>query len=95
MKLIGNFKYLGMEKVESKDKKNTWTFAGFLQGLDSEKLFITNDSDIIKLQAIPAGADVSLQLDVKVTKDKTYLSLVDIVPNSEQKNVQNDTKKTA
>ncbi len=78
MELVGNFKFLGIEKGTSRDGKE-YTRLGILQGLNSEIMFVADDI-ATKASKFPALSDVVCHLSINVKDDRTaYVNLKDII----------------
>jgi hypothetical protein len=79
MKLMGNFKYLGIEKGTTREGKE-FTRMGLLQGLKSEILF-PNEEILKKVEGLKPMTEVTCSLSINVRDDKTaYVAIEDLFP---------------
>jgi hypothetical protein len=81
MQLQGRFKYLGIEKGETREGK-PYARMGILQGLRSEIMYPSDDI-LVKVSKIPVMSDVECLLNINVRDDKTaYIAILDIYPTT-------------
>lgn len=78
MKVKAEFLYLGMENGTTRDGK-PWYCIGLLQGLDSEKMYVT-DEMLPKVKTLTPMTKVAADLRISINKEKTYINLDDISP---------------
>ncbi|SFR97123.1 hypothetical protein [Anaeromicropila populeti] len=80
MKVEGNFKFLGTEEFKNKEGKS-FTSAGFLQGLDVEKILLNEEHQQI-IRGLKPMQDVKCVLKISINQDRTYVNLLEVVPIS-------------
>ena len=79
MKCNALMQYIGTETGTTRDGK-TYTRIGLLQGLDSEKVYIS-DEMLEKVKGMKPFTPVDCTLNIQFNGDRTYVNLLDIVPN--------------
>lgn len=83
MKLSGKFDFLGaIANQSSKEGSKPYYVVSLLQEVDVTKVYVDYDT-YLKIKDIPKLTPVEVDLDITVTKDRTYISL-SAVSNSKQ-----------
>lgn len=83
MKLSGKFDFLGaIANQSSKEGSKPYYVVSLLQEVDVTKVYVDYDT-YLKIKDIPKMTPVEVDLDITVTKDRTYISLL-AVSNSKQ-----------
>lgn len=83
MKLFGKFEFLGaIANQSSKADSKRYYVVSLLQDVDVTKVYVNLDM-FNTVKDIPKMTTVDVELDVNITKDRTYLTLVSAV-NSKQ-----------
>lgn len=83
MKLSGKFDFLGaIANQSSKEGSKPYYVVSLLQEVDVTKVYVDYDT-YLKIKDIPKLTPVDVDLDITVTKDRTYISLL-AVSNSKQ-----------
>ena len=77
LKVIGKFKFLGIESSTNFKTGETYNFLGLLQGIESIKLF-ANDKDLEHFTSIPVMSNVECELEISIGKEKTYTNIVSV-----------------
>lgn len=83
MKLSGKFDFLGaIENQSAKEGSKPYYVVSLLQDVDVTKVYVDYDT-YLNIKDIPKMTPVEVDLDITVTKDRTYISL-SAVNNSKQ-----------
>jgi hypothetical protein len=88
MKVKGSFNFMGAEKQQSRDGKETYHKIGLMQGLNS-KIFYIDQVAFERYSNIPVSASVDVDLSISERDGKTYYQIDDlqVVTRSNQKAV--------
>lgn len=76
MKLSGKFDFLGaIANQSAKEGSKPYYVVSLLQDVDVTKVYVDYDT-YMKVKDVPKMTTVDVELDVTVTKDRTYTSLL-------------------
>lgn len=79
MKLSGKFEFLGaIANQSSKEGSKTYYVVSLLQDVDVTKIYVDIDT-YQKVKDIPKMTQIDADLDINVTKDRTYITLIDVL----------------
>ncbi len=83
MKLSGKFDFLGaIANQSSKEGSKPYYVVSLLQDVDVTKVYVDYET-YLKIKDIPKMTQVDVNLDITVTKDRTFMSLL-TVSNAKQ-----------
>ena len=82
MKVSAEMTFLGTEEGRTKDNK-TYVRAGFLQGINSEIIYLNDDAKPL-VKDIKPMTPVRCTLNIQIG-ERTYVNLLDVVPVDRKK----------
>jgi hypothetical protein len=74
MKLNGNFLFMGAEKSENREKKETYYKIGLMQGLQS-RTFYVDEVNFNKYEQFTVASPVYADIEINERDSKTYYQL--------------------
>lgn len=77
LRVIGKFKFLGIESSTNFKTGEIYNFLGLLQGIESIKLF-ANEKDLEHFKNISVMSDVECELEISIGKEKTYTNILNV-----------------
>lgn len=74
MKVVADMVYLGFEDGTSRDG-NTFTVVGLLQGLDSQRIFVSDVEVAKEIKKLAPNTAVKAFLNLSIGRDKTFINI--------------------